>query len=35
MRRRLAEIGGHCEIQSAAGAGTRVAFVVPVKVAMP
>jgi signal transduction histidine kinase/ligand-binding sensor domain-containing protein len=34
MRRRLAEIGGHCEIQSTAGAGTRVAFVVPVKVAM-
>jgi signal transduction histidine kinase/ligand-binding sensor domain-containing protein len=35
MRRRLAEIGGHCEIQSTPGLGTRVAFVVPVKVAMP
>jgi signal transduction histidine kinase len=35
MRRRLAEIGGRCEIQSTPGTGTRVAFVVPVKVAMP
>jgi signal transduction histidine kinase len=33
MRRRLAEIGGRCEIQSTPGTGTRVAFVVPVKVA--
>jgi signal transduction histidine kinase len=35
MRRRLAEIGGHCEIQSTRGTGTRVALVVPVKVALP
>jgi len=35
MRRRLGEIGGRCEIQSTPGAGTRVAFVVPVKVALP
>jgi signal transduction histidine kinase len=35
MRRRLAEIGGRCEIQSTPGNGTRVAFVVPVKVALP
>jgi ligand-binding sensor domain-containing protein/signal transduction histidine kinase len=35
MRRRLAEIGGRCDIQSTAGTGTRVAFVVPVKVALP
>jgi signal transduction histidine kinase len=35
MRRRLAEIGGRCEIQSTPGTGTRVAFVVPVKVALP
>jgi signal transduction histidine kinase len=34
MRRRLTEIGGRCEIQSTSGAGTRVSFVVPVKVAM-
>jgi len=31
MRRRLADIGGHCEVQSAPGAGTRVKFVVSVK----
>jgi len=35
MRRRLSEIGGRCEIQSTPGTGTRVAFVVPVKVARP
>jgi signal transduction histidine kinase len=35
MRRRLAEIGGRCEIQSTPGSGTRVAFVVAVKVALP
>jgi len=35
MRRRLGEIGGRCEIQSTPGTGTRVAFVVPVKVALP
>ena len=35
MRRRLAELGGRCEIQSTPGAGTRVAFVVHVKVALP
>lgn len=35
MRRRLAEIGGRCEIQSTPGGGTRVAFIVPVKVAIP
>jgi len=35
MRRRLAEIGGRCEIQPTPGTGTRVAFVVPVRVAMP
>jgi signal transduction histidine kinase len=32
MRRRLAEIGGSCEIQSAPGQGTRIHFVVPVAV---
>ena len=32
MRRRLAEIGGSCEIQSAPGQGTRIRFVVPVAV---
>jgi ligand-binding sensor domain-containing protein/signal transduction histidine kinase len=35
MRRRLEEIGGHCELHSAPGTGTRVAFIVPVKIAMP
>jgi signal transduction histidine kinase len=30
MRRRLAEIGGQCEIQSLPGQGTRIHFVVPV-----
>jgi ligand-binding sensor domain-containing protein/signal transduction histidine kinase len=35
IRRRLGEIGGRCEIQSTPGAGTRVAFVVPMKVALP
>jgi signal transduction histidine kinase/ligand-binding sensor domain-containing protein len=34
MRRRLAEIGGRCEIQSVPGSGTCVAFIVPVKIAM-
>jgi signal transduction histidine kinase/ligand-binding sensor domain-containing protein len=31
MHRRLADLGGHCEVQSAPGAGTRVKFVVSVK----
>jgi len=31
MRRRLAEIGGRCEIQSARGKGTKVTFIVAVK----
>jgi signal transduction histidine kinase len=31
MRRRLQEIGGQCQIQSAPGQGTKVRFVVPVK----
>jgi ligand-binding sensor domain-containing protein/signal transduction histidine kinase len=31
MKRRLAEIGGECEFQSAAGQGTTVTFRVPVK----
>jgi signal transduction histidine kinase/streptogramin lyase len=35
MRRRLTEIGGRCEIQSSSGTGTRVAFIVPVKIALP
>jgi signal transduction histidine kinase len=30
MRRRLAEVGGRCEITSAPGQGTRIRFVVPV-----
>lgn len=34
MRKRLKEIGGSCEIESNPGSGTRVAFVVPIKVAM-
>lgn len=35
MRRRLAEIGGHCEIRSRPGQGTQIRFVVPVAVAGP
>jgi signal transduction histidine kinase len=31
MQQRLAEIGGRCEIQSAPGQGTKVAFIVPVR----
>ena len=31
MSRRLADIGGHCEVQSAPGGGTRVKFAVMVK----
>lgn len=31
MHRRLADIGGHCEVQSTPGVGTRVKFVVSVK----
>jgi signal transduction histidine kinase/ligand-binding sensor domain-containing protein len=31
IKRRLAEIGGECEIQSAPGQGTTVKFIVPVK----
>jgi signal transduction histidine kinase len=31
MQQRLAEIGGRCEIQSAPGTGTKVAFIVPVR----
>jgi signal transduction histidine kinase len=30
MRQRLLKIGGRCEIRTAAGQGTTVAFVVPV-----
>jgi signal transduction histidine kinase/ligand-binding sensor domain-containing protein len=33
MARRLAEIHGRCDIQSAPGQGTRVVFLVPIKVA--
>jgi signal transduction histidine kinase/ligand-binding sensor domain-containing protein len=33
MNRRLAEIHGHCEIQSKPGLGTRVLFTVPLKAA--
>jgi signal transduction histidine kinase len=35
MRRRLIEIGGHCQIQSTPGSGTRVQFVVPVSMQNP
>jgi signal transduction histidine kinase len=35
MRRRLSEIGGRCEIQSAPGAGARVVFIVPKKGSAP
>ena len=31
MQRRLADIGGHCEIQSEPGRGTRVRFTVPLR----
>jgi signal transduction histidine kinase len=31
MRQRLAEIGGHCEIKSAPGKGTKVTFTVALK----
>jgi signal transduction histidine kinase/streptogramin lyase len=31
MRRRLAEIGGRCDVRSAPGRGTRIEFLVPVK----
>jgi len=31
MRKRLADAGGRCDLRSAAGAGTRVTFFVPVK----
>jgi signal transduction histidine kinase len=34
MRRRLADVGGSCEVQSEPGAGTCVTFVVPVKSTM-
>jgi signal transduction histidine kinase len=34
MRQRLDEIGGRCEIESKLGDGTRVEFVVPVKMAL-
>lgn len=33
MARRLEEVGGRCEISSAAGSGTRIKFVVPLKAA--
>ncbi|MBE0543765.1 MAG: ATP-binding protein [Verrucomicrobia bacterium] len=33
MRRRLVEIGGHCDIQSRSGTGTTIAFAVDVSVA--
>jgi signal transduction histidine kinase len=32
MRKRLAEIGGRCEIESPPGQGTKVRFTVPVEV---
>jgi len=35
MRQRLAEITGRCEITSAPGAGTKVTFYIPVKIATP
>jgi signal transduction histidine kinase/streptogramin lyase len=35
MRQRLDEIGGQCEIMSSPGKGTKVVFVVPVKLAKP
>jgi len=31
MKRRLVEIGGECEIQSARGRGTTLKFTIPVK----
>jgi signal transduction histidine kinase len=31
MARRLAEIGGRCDIRSQPGQGTKVLFVVPLK----
>jgi signal transduction histidine kinase len=31
MRKRLQEIGGHCEIQSEGGRGTQITFIVPAK----
>jgi signal transduction histidine kinase len=31
MARRMEEIGGHCQIQSAPGQGTRIVFKVPLK----
>jgi signal transduction histidine kinase len=33
MRQRLEQIGGRCELQSAAGTGTEVKFLVSVPVA--
>ena len=35
MRRRLAAIGGNCEIQSASGAGTKVVFSVQLNISAP
>jgi len=31
MSKRMADVGGSCEVQSAPGLGTRVKFVIPVK----
>lgn len=35
MRRRLEEIGGHCDFRTAPGSGTRVTFAVPVNAPVP
>jgi signal transduction histidine kinase len=35
IRERLASLGGHAEITSAPGAGTRVALIVPAAVPLP
>jgi len=35
MVRRMEEIGGHCQIQSVPGQGTRIAFKVPLKMFVP
>ena len=35
MRKRLQEIGGHCEIQSEGGRGTQITFIVPAKKTTP
>jgi signal transduction histidine kinase len=35
MKKRLAEIGGHCEIQSAPGQGTKIQLLLPAKISIP